>query len=106
MGLLGDALAEISIRGIDFYEEFAREYQGDRTPMLVERSIGTHGEAYDTVRMEDSAEAEVYHSEQIITVKKAGDDLVTAATISNRRRGDWFCPRREGRETQRWNAFG
>ena len=83
IGFSREALAEINIRGIEFYKDFAREYQSDATPMLVGGSIGPRGDAYDTGRTEDAAEAEDYHSEQIITLKNAGADLVTAATFSN-----------------------
>lgn len=83
IGFSREALAEINIRGIEFYKDFAREYQSDKTPMLVGGSIGPRGDAYDTGRVENAAEAEDYHSEQIITLRDAGADLVTAATFSN-----------------------
>ena len=83
IGFSREALAEINIRGIEFYKDFAREYQTDTTPMLVGGSIGPRGDAYDIGRVESAAEAEDYHSEQIITLRDAGADLVTAATFSN-----------------------
>jgi S-methylmethionine-dependent homocysteine/selenocysteine methylase len=83
IGFSREALAEINIRGIEFYKDFAREYQSDTTPMLVGGSIGPRGDAYDIGRVESAAEAEDYHSEQIITLRDAGADLVTAATFSN-----------------------
>ncbi len=83
IGFSREELTEINVRGIEFYKEFAREYHSDTTPMLVGGSIGPRGDAYDTGRTEDAAEAEAYHSEQIITLRDAGADLVTAATFSN-----------------------
>lgn len=83
IGFSKEALAEINVRGIEFYKDFAREYHSDTTPKLVGGTIGPRGDAYDTGRVENAAEAEDYHSEQIITLRDPGADLVTAATFSN-----------------------
>lgn len=83
IGFSREALAEINIRGIEFYKDFAREYQSDRTPMVIGGCIGPRGDAYDTGRTEDSGEAEEYHSEQINTLRNAGADLVSAWTFSS-----------------------
>lgn len=83
IGFSREALEEINIRGIEFYREFACEYATEDTPMLVGGVIGPRGDAYNVGRTPDAAEAEDYHSEQIQTFKKAGADLVTAATFSS-----------------------
>ncbi|WP_413718901.1 homocysteine S-methyltransferase family protein [Silicimonas sp. MF1-12-2] len=83
IGFSREGLEEINIRGIEFYKDFAREYASDDTPMLVGGVIGPRGDAYNVGRTPDAAEAEDYHSEQIQTFKKAGADLVTAATFSS-----------------------
>jgi homocysteine S-methyltransferase len=83
IGFSREGLEEINIRGIEFYKDFAREYQSDETPMIVGGVIGPRGDAYDIGRTPDAAEAEDYHSEQILTFKKAGADQVTAATFSS-----------------------
>ncbi len=83
IGFSREALAEINVRGIEFYKDFAREYHSDATPMLVGGCVGPRGDAYDTGRTETAAEAEDYHSEQIITLRDAGADLVSAWTFSN-----------------------
>lgn len=83
IGFSREGLEEINIRGIEFYKDFAREYQTDETPMIVGGVIGPRGDAYNVGKTPDAAEAEDYHSEQILTVKKAGADLVTAATFSS-----------------------
>jgi len=51
--------------------------------MIVGGVIGPRGDAYNVGRTQDAAEAEDYHSEQILTFKKAGADLVTAVTFSS-----------------------
>ena len=77
------ALAEINLRGIAFYQDFAREYATPRTPMPVGGAIGPRGDAYNVGLTPDTDEAEAYHSEQIETFRKAGADHVTAMTFSS-----------------------
>jgi S-methylmethionine-dependent homocysteine/selenocysteine methylase len=83
VGFSLEALEEINIRGIEFYQDFAREYASPETPMLVGGVIGPRGDAYNIGRLPDAAEAEDYHSEQILTFRKAGADHVTAMTFSS-----------------------
>ncbi len=82
IGYSREGLEEINIRGIEFYKNFAREYDSPETPMIVGGVIGPRGDAYKVDRNPDAAEAEDYHSEQILTFKKAGADLITALTFS------------------------
>jgi len=85
-GLIGysrEALEEINMRGIEFYKDFAREYEAPETPMIVGGVIGPRGDAYNAGRTSDEAESEDYHSEQILTFKKAGADQISALTFSS-----------------------
>jgi homocysteine S-methyltransferase len=82
-GYSKQALEEINIRGIEFYRDFVREYASPETPMLVGGAIGPRGDAYNVGRTPDAAEAEDYHSEQILSFRKAGADHVTAMTFSS-----------------------
>lgn len=82
-GFSKEALRDINIRGIEFYKDFAREYGSPETPMVVGGVIGPRGDAYNLGRAPDAAEAEDYHSEQILTFRMAGADLVTALTFSS-----------------------
>jgi homocysteine S-methyltransferase len=83
IGFSREDLEEINIRGIEFYKDFAREYESPETPMIVGGVIGPRGDAYNVGRTPDAAEAEDYHSEQIRTLKEAGADQITAATFSS-----------------------
>jgi homocysteine S-methyltransferase len=83
IGFSREALAEINLRGIEFYKDFAREYDSPDTPMLVGGVIGPRGDAYNIGRTPDAAEAQDYHAEQIDTFRKAGADHVTAMTFSS-----------------------
>lgn len=82
LGYSPEGLAEINIRGIDFYKDLAREYESEENPMPVGGVIGPRGDAYKIGRTPEAAEAEDYHSEQIQTFEKAEADMVTAATFS------------------------
>ena len=75
-------LEEINLRGIEFYKDFAREYETPDTPMIVGGVIGPRGDAYNIGRTPEAAESEDYHSEQIQTFKKAAVDQITAMTFS------------------------
>ncbi len=83
IGYSREALEEINIRGIEFYRDFAREYASSDTPMPVGGVIGPRGDAYNVGRTPDVAEAEDYHSEQILMFRKAGADHITAMTFSS-----------------------
>ena len=82
-GYSREALAEINLRGIEFYKDFAREYASPETPMLVGGVIGPRGDAYNIGSTPDAAEAEDYHAEQIATFRRAGANHVTAMTFSS-----------------------
>jgi S-methylmethionine-dependent homocysteine/selenocysteine methylase len=83
IGYSREALEEINIRGIEFYKNFAREYETPETPMIVGGVIGPRGDAYKVGRTPDAAESEDYHSEQVLTFKKAGADQISALTFSS-----------------------
>ncbi|MCW3783756.1 homocysteine S-methyltransferase family protein [Defluviimonas salinarum] len=83
IGFSREGLEEINIRGIEFYRDFAREYDSPETPMRVGGVIGPRGDAYNVGRTPSAAEAEDYHSEQIQTFRKAGIDQVSAVTFSS-----------------------
>ena len=82
LGYSPEGLAEINIRGVEFYKDLAKEYESNTNPMPIGGVIGPRGDAYETGRTPEVAESEDYHSEQIQTLKEAGVDYVTAATFS------------------------
>ncbi len=83
IGFSPEELEEINVRGIEFYKDFASEYDSPETPMIVGGVIGPRGDAYNVGRTPKATEAEEYHSEQIMTFKKAGADQITALTFSS-----------------------
>ena len=82
LGYSREALKEINFRGVEFHRDLANEYETDGNPMPIGAVIGPRGDAYEVGRTPDTAEAEDYHSEQIETLKEAGVDFVTAASLS------------------------
>jgi S-methylmethionine-dependent homocysteine/selenocysteine methylase len=82
LGYSKEGLAEINARGIEYYQDMAKKYETDSSPMPIGGVIGPRGDAYDTGKTPEIAESEDYHSEQIEILKKAGADLITAATFS------------------------
>lgn len=82
MGYSTEGLAEINIRGVEFYKDLAKEYESEDNPMPIGGVIGPRGDAYEIGRTPEAVEAEDYHSEQIQTLKDAGVDMITAATFS------------------------
>lgn len=83
VGYSREGLEEINIRGVELYREVAQEYDNPDTPMIYGGVLGPQGDAYNVGRTPNAAEAEDYHSEQILTFKKAGVDQVTALTFSS-----------------------
>ena len=82
-GYSREGLAELNIRGVEFYRDIARGYDSPATPMLVAGAIGPRGDAYETGCVPEADEAEDYHAEQIGTLKAAGADMITAMTFSS-----------------------
>ena len=82
MGYSTEGLAEINIRGVEFYKDLAKEYESEDNPMPIGGVIGPRGDAYEIGGTPEASEAEDYHSEQIQTLKDAGVDMITAATFS------------------------
>jgi S-methylmethionine-dependent homocysteine/selenocysteine methylase len=75
-------LAKINAEGVDLYHELAREYDRPDTPVVVGGCIGPRGDAYEQGHQITADEAQEYHAEQMATLKDAGVDLITAATLS------------------------
>ena len=83
LGYSAEGLEEINLRGVEFYREFADEYETEDNPMPLGGVIGPRGDAYKIGRTPNAAEAEDYHSEQVGVFARAGVDLITAETFSS-----------------------
>ena len=67
LGYSRQGLEEINIRGIEFYKDFARQYNSPETPMIVGGVIGPRGDAYNIGRTPDAAEAIVRAARAALT---------------------------------------
>lgn len=75
-------LIRINTEAIALLTELKNAFADDNTPMLVSGCVGPQGDGYQIDHKLASSEAETYHRAQIITLKKAGADLVSAYTIN------------------------
>lgn len=83
LGYSTQALADVNCKAIDMYRDIAREYESEKTPMVMSGCIGPRGDAYKLDRMITAEESEEYHAEQIDTFNQAGIDMITGLTLSS-----------------------
>lgn len=77
-----DKLDEANRRAIQLLEEIRREYQTERTPIIVSGCVGPRGDGYVPGTVMSAKEAEKYHRRQIEIFAKSSADLVTAITMN------------------------
>ena len=82
LGYSRAGLEEVVIQGIEFYQDLAREFESEDSPMPISGVVGPRGDAYSVGRVMGADEAQDYHAEQIGTMKKAGAQMITALTFS------------------------
>jgi S-methylmethionine-dependent homocysteine/selenocysteine methylase len=82
LGYSPAGLEEMQMRCVDFLREVAKPYEGKISNIKYVGVIGPRGDAYSLNKTITADEAEDYHSGQIETLKKAGVDLVWAATFN------------------------
>jgi homocysteine S-methyltransferase len=83
LGYSRGGLAEMQLRAIEFLRDVAKPYAGQVPQVLIVGVAGPRGDAYALNRTITAEEAEDYHSVQLGTLKRAGVDLVWAATFNN-----------------------
>ena len=82
LGYTREALADVNRRAIHMLEEIRREYETERTPVVISGCIGPRGDGYLPVNVMTAKEAEDYHREQIATFADSAADMVSAFTIN------------------------
>jgi S-methylmethionine-dependent homocysteine/selenocysteine methylase len=83
LGYSEDALAEANRHSIALLQELRDEYQGERTPIVINGAIGPRGDGYDPGEVMTEDQAQTYHAAQIATFRDAGADMVSAITMTN-----------------------
>lgn len=82
LGYTPEALADANRRAIGLLEEIRREYESQRTPVVISGCIGPRGDGYVPDRAMSAPEAEDYHQEQIATFVGTAADMVCAITMN------------------------
>ncbi len=82
LGYSAQGLKDITIQGIEFYKDLARQYETADSPMPISGVVGPRGDAYAVGHIMSADEAQDYHSEQLETMKLAGADFATALTFN------------------------
>jgi S-methylmethionine-dependent homocysteine/selenocysteine methylase len=83
LGYSQDALADANRQSIALLQELREEYQGERTPIVINGAIGPRGDGYVPGEVMTEDQAQAYHAAQIRTFRDAGADMVSAITMTN-----------------------
>lgn len=83
LGYSPQALADAVRHGISFLRDMAAEHASDVPETMVAGYIGPRGDAYALNRKITAAEAEDYHTPQLMTLASADADLAWAMTFSS-----------------------
>jgi homocysteine S-methyltransferase len=83
LGYVPERLAALNHAGIDLLHEIRAKYETPHSPMPISGAIGPRGDGYDPGAVMSVEEAQAYHAWQIVILRDAGADLVTAFTMTN-----------------------
>ena len=75
-------LAAANRRAVELLEDLRREFQSERTPVVVSGCLGPRGDGYNPGEMMTAKAAEAYHREQVQTFAQTTVDMVTAITLN------------------------
>lgn len=82
LGYNSAALAEANRKAISLIEEIRREFETDRSKIVLSGCVGPRGDGYSPVNMMSAAEAESYHREQVAIFADTAADMVAAITMN------------------------
>ncbi len=82
LGYTADALAEANLQSVALLEEIRRDFETDKSPIVISGCIGPRGDGYIPSSAMSATEAESYHRAQIETFATSAADLVTAITMN------------------------
>ena len=82
LGYSHDSLNRINRIAIEELHQIKNEFETESTKMLISGCVGPRGDGYTPSSQMKISEAEIYHSPQIQTFKKAKADLVSAITMN------------------------
>lgn len=82
LGYDASALAEVNRRSVNLLLEIRREFETERTPVVVSGNLGPRGDGYDPGTRMTGPEAESYHAPQIEAFAGSKADMVAAFTMN------------------------
>lgn len=82
LGYSPERIADINRSSIRMLLELRREFETERSSMVISGCIGPRGDGYDPGRMMNPDEAEAYHALQVRTFAESEADMVTAITMT------------------------
>jgi S-methylmethionine-dependent homocysteine/selenocysteine methylase len=82
LGYSENDLVTINHKAIEMLAKLRKEYENDKTKIVISGCIGPRGDGYSPTNIMSAKEAEEYHSTQISTFSKTEADLVTAITMN------------------------
>ena len=75
-------LAELNRAAVRQLEDIRREFQTEKTPVVISGCVGPRGDGYSPGNLMSIEEAEVYHAEQAGIFADSAADLLTALTMN------------------------
>jgi S-methylmethionine-dependent homocysteine/selenocysteine methylase len=69
-------------KAIALLDDVRREYETDKTTMVISGCIGPRGDGYNPAELMSEGEAERYHAVQATTFRDSEADMVTAITMT------------------------
>lgn len=82
LGYSDEALAEMNQKAIALLHDIRREYETEKSRMVISGCVGPRGDGYIPANAMTVEEAQHYHQTQITTFRDADADLVTAITMN------------------------
>jgi len=82
LGYSENELAEANRRSIEMLADIRREFETDKTKIVISGCIGPRGDGYVPSEKMSAKEAQAYHSAQIRTFSETEADMVAALTIN------------------------
>ena len=82
LGYTSKELADANRKTIDLLEHVRKEYESEKTPVVISGCVGPRGDGYVPERLMSEQAAETYHREQIEVFAGTAADMVCAITMN------------------------
>ena len=82
LGYTSEALVEVNRKAIHLLENIRKEYETDRTRVIISGCLGPRGDGYVPDNAMSEQEAKAYHQKQVETFAATASDMVCAITMN------------------------